>query len=86
MAELDQTPVAGNGLLDRRIFLQAGVAGGASLLVAQASAVEREAWMNYPGGPMSDNGAPSAHESHVKRIAVSSQPGTHRHRCLALAA
>ncbi len=76
MAELDQAPVAGNGLIDRRIFLRAGVAGGATLLVAQASAVEREEWMRFPGGPMSDDGAPSAHESHVKRIAVSSQPGT----------
>ena len=76
MAELDQASVAGNGLLDRRIFLRAGVAGGATLLVAQASAVEREEWMRFPGGPMSDDGAPSAHESHVKRIAVSSQPGT----------
>ena len=76
MAELDQTPVAGNGLLDRRIFLKAGVAGGAALLTAQAGGVEREAWMKMPGAPMSDNGVPSAHESHVKRLAVSSQPGT----------
>jgi sulfane dehydrogenase subunit SoxC len=68
--------VAGNGLLDRRIFLRAGIAGGATLLTAQASGLEREEWMKFPGGPMSDNGAPSAHESHVKRIAVSSQPGT----------
>jgi sulfane dehydrogenase subunit SoxC len=76
MAELDQAPVAGNGLLDRRIFLQAGVAGGATLLVAQASAVEREEWMRFPGGPMSDDGAPSAHESHVKRVGIFSEPGT----------
>ncbi len=76
MAELDAIPVAGNGLLDRRIFLKAGVAGGASLLTAQASGVEREEWMKMPGAPMSDNGVPSAYESHVKRIAVSSQPGT----------
>ena len=76
MAELDQTPVAGNGLLDRRIFLKAGVAGGAALLTAQAGGVEREAWMKMPGAPMSDNGEPSAHESHVKRLAISSQPGT----------
>ncbi|TDJ32487.1 MAG: sulfite dehydrogenase [Gammaproteobacteria bacterium] len=76
MAEQHQTAVAGNGLLDRRIFLTAGVAGGAALLTAQAGGVEREAWMQMPGAPMSDNGAPSAHEAHVKRLAVSSQPGT----------
>jgi sulfane dehydrogenase subunit SoxC len=64
VTELDQRPVAGNGLLDRRIFLQAGIAGGATLLTAQAA------------GPMSDNGAPSDHESHVKRIAIASAPGT----------
>ncbi len=67
---------AGNGLLDRRLFLKAGAAGGAMLLTATAAGVEREQWMKVPGGPMSDNGAPSAHESHVKRIAIASQPGT----------
>lgn len=67
---------AGNGLLDRRLFLKAGAAGGATLLTATAAGVEREQWMKVPGGPMSDNGAPSAHESHVKRIAIASQPGT----------
>ncbi len=68
--------VAGNGLLDRRIFLKAGAAGGATLLTATAAGLEREAWMKMPGGPMSENGAPSAHEAHVKRIAIASQPGT----------
>jgi len=67
---------AGNGLLGRRIFLKAGVAGGATLLTAQAAGVEREQWMKFPGGPMSENGAPSAYEAHVKRIGVASQPGT----------
>jgi hypothetical protein len=76
MSEKNIGVVAGNGLLDRRFFLQAGVAGGATLLTAQASGLEREEWMKFPGGPMSDNGAPSAHESHVKRIAIASQPGT----------
>jgi sulfane dehydrogenase subunit SoxC len=68
--------VAGNGLLDRRIFIRAGVAGSATLLTAQAGGVEREAWMKLPGGPMSENGAPSAYEAHVKRLGVGSRPGT----------
>jgi sulfane dehydrogenase subunit SoxC len=68
--------VAGNGMLDRRVFLKAGVAGGATLLTAQAVGVEREEWTKFPGGPMSENGAPSTHEAHVKRIGVASQPGT----------
>ncbi len=67
---------AGNGLLDRRFFLKAGAAGGATLLTANAAGLEREAWMNTPGGPMSEDGAPSAHEAHVKRINIRSQPGT----------
>jgi sulfane dehydrogenase subunit SoxC len=46
------------------------------LLTAQAAGLEREEWMKVPGGPMSDNGAPSDHESHVKRIAIASAPGT----------
>lgn len=76
MSQDNPEVVAGNGLLDRRIFLRAGVAGGAALLTATAGGTEREAWMKLPGGPMSENGAPSAHEAHVKRISVSSQPGT----------
>ncbi len=76
MSEKNIDVVAGNGLLDRRIFLRAGVAGGATLLTAKVSGLEREEWMKFPGGPMSDNGAPSAHEAHVKRIAVTSEPGT----------
>ena len=61
MVEIDRTPVAGNGLLDRRIFLRAGVAGGATLLTAQAAGLEREEWMKFPGYPMSESGAPSAY-------------------------
>jgi sulfane dehydrogenase subunit SoxC len=76
MSEENFDVVAGNGLLDRRFFLKAGVAGGATLLTAQASGVERQEWMKYPGGPMNDNGTPSSYESHVKRIAIASQPGT----------
>lgn len=76
MSAIKPEAVAGNGLLDRRIFLQAGLAGGASLMTARAAGVEREEWMAVPGAPMSESGAPSPYESHVKRLAISSQPGT----------
>ena len=69
-------PAAGNGLLGRRFFLQAGVAGGAGLLTAGAGGVERDPWMRTPGAGMSDAGAPSIHEEHVRRLGVRSQPGT----------
>lgn len=72
----DELPVAGNGLLDRRVFLRSAMAGGAAMLVANADAVERQAWMRAPGTGMSASGAPSPHESHVARSPISSQPGT----------
>lgn len=72
----DEIPVAGNGLLDRRLFLRTGLAGGAALLTAKAGAVEREDWMRYPGAPLSDDGAPAAREDHVRRLSVGSLPGT----------
>lgn len=67
---------AGNGLLDRRVFLRAGMAAGTGLLCAQATGKERLPWMNAPGAPMSENGGPSDHTAHIKRLAVGSQPGT----------
>ena len=50
MSEESPDVVAGNGLLDRRIFLKTGIAGGATLLTARAGGVEREEWMKFPGG------------------------------------
>lgn len=76
MTDFDVLPAAGNGLLDRRVFLRAGVAGGAALMTASASAVERQEWMKAPGAGMSEAGAPSSHESHIVRAPVSSLPGT----------
>ena len=76
MSEFDETPVAGNGLLHRRLFLQGSLLSGAGLLTATAGAVEREAWMRTPGAPMDDNGEPSPHEGHVTRTSVRSAPGT----------
>ncbi len=76
--------VAGNGLLDRRIFLKQGVALlGAGGLVATASDAVRAA--EPPGAPspapspgegMSDYGHPAKYESKVKRTLIRSQPGT----------
>ncbi len=76
MDGIDESPVAGNGLLDRRLFLRGGLAGGAALLTASASGVEREEWSRAPGGPMDEAGEPSPHEAHVRRTGIRSQPGT----------
>jgi sulfane dehydrogenase subunit SoxC len=68
--------VAGNGLLDRRLFLRGGLAGSAALLTATAAGMEREAWMRAPGAPMSESGDPSPHEAHVRRSGIRSSTGT----------
>jgi sulfane dehydrogenase subunit SoxC len=78
MTDLDPkpTPAAANGLLDRRLFLKAGVVGGATLLSATASSAAREPWMMAPGAGMSESGAPSRFEAHVHRTNIQSQAGT----------
>jgi len=76
MAINDETPVAGNGLLDRRVFLRGGLAGGAALLTATAAAVERPDGSGAPGAPMDESGEPSPHEAHVKRTGIRSAAGT----------
>ena len=77
-------PVAGGGLLDRRLFLKYGaVLSGASLLpvLPAASADELNAsyppWMKQPGAGFSNYGQPSPHESKVVRwiAANSAVPG-----------
>ncbi len=68
--------VAGNGLLDRRLFLKGGLVGGLTLLSASAHGVERRDWMKTPGSSLSDEGIPSPHESHVKRTSIRTAPGT----------
>ena len=67
---------AGNGMLDRRIFLKGTAAGGVSLLSAGAAAQTREGWMSVPGVGMSTSGAPSPFEAHVQRTNVGSRQGT----------
>ncbi len=76
MTDNYERPAAGNGLLDRRFFLRAGVASGAAFMTASASAVERQEWMRAPGAGMSESGAPSNHESHLVRAPIGASPGT----------
>ncbi len=76
MTEIDEVPGAGNGLLDRRIFLRAGVAGGAALLTAQARAQDKPDWLKVPGVGMSASGPPSEHEPQLVRTSIGSQKGT----------
>jgi sulfane dehydrogenase subunit SoxC len=76
MTSTDETAAAGNGLLDRRIFLKTGIAGSAALLTAQACAQEQPDWLKIPGAGMSESGAPSLHEAHRLRGPIGSQKGT----------
>jgi sulfane dehydrogenase subunit SoxC len=77
-------PVAGNGLLDRRVFLTQGIAllGASSLTAMSASpagAAEPPAippWMQVPGAPLSGYGSPAKYESTVMRTHIQSRPGT----------
>jgi sulfane dehydrogenase subunit SoxC len=70
-------PVAGNGLLHRRLFLQGGAAAlaGATLLTARAAPPDLPEWMKTPGAGMRPYGERSPRESQVQRF-VGSQPGT----------
>jgi sulfane dehydrogenase subunit SoxC len=72
----DLEPVAGNGLLPRRLFLAGGIAGLSLLravpLSAQQSVPE---WMKGPGAPLRSYGERSPHESSVQRL-VGPMPGT----------
>lgn len=66
MAKSEFTPVAGNGLLDRRLFLTHTLAFGAIAPVAHA-AVPDEPWMKTPGAPFTNYGTPSPYEREVVR-------------------
>ncbi len=67
--------VAGNGLLDRRIFLRSGAvfaagitSGALTAPAAGAQALQIEPWMKTPGAPLSGYGQPSQYEAKVARI------------------
>ena len=71
---------AGNGLLDRRLFLTGGAAaaiGSAALPnnVLATEALPVEPWMKTPGSPFVPYGQPSRYASKVARI-FASVPGT----------
>ena len=76
-APLPYPPAAGNGLLDRRVFLRSGLGLGAGLALARASAAEpeRPPWARTPGAPLSGYGSPSTHEQSVRRDGIGHQPG-----------
>ena len=67
----DLRPVAGGGLLDRRLFLQRSLemGTGAGLLLAgmDASGAELQPWQKTPGAPFSNYGQPSLHEKETIR-------------------
>src|SRR6266536_2666647 len=72
---------AGNGLLDRRIFLSSGLAvlgaaGGLTLGSPGVARAEVPSSMQYPGNPLSGYGVPAKYESKVTRVLIRSQPGT----------
>ena len=62
-------PVAGNGLLHRRLFLTHGAAAGAALLTARAASaapLDVPASMKTPGVPPSAYGDRSPHEARCR--------------------
>jgi sulfane dehydrogenase subunit SoxC len=66
-------PVAGNGLIDRRMFLAGGAAVAAG--TAQAEPLPVESWSKVPGAGFAAYGQPSQFEAKVSRI-FASAPGT----------
>jgi sulfane dehydrogenase subunit SoxC len=70
---------AGNGLLDRRIFLTGGAVAAASVAMPDktlgAEALAVEPWMKTPGSPFVAYGQPSRYANKVARI-FASLPGT----------
>jgi sulfane dehydrogenase subunit SoxC len=69
-------PVAGNGLLHRRLFLTSGAAvAGLTFMTANAAPPDVPPWMKAPGIGMRAYGERSAHETGVQR-AVGATPGT----------
>lgn len=69
---IDETPVAGNGLLDRRMFLRSGGAIGTLGLVGVAGSAVAETltvppWTKTPGAWLQGYGQPSGFEGKVAR-------------------
>ena len=72
--------VAGNGLVDRRLFLIGSAAAGGIAFPepASADALTLESWMKVPGSPFVGYGQPSRFEDKVVRVAANppNAPGT----------
>jgi sulfane dehydrogenase subunit SoxC len=76
--------VAGNGLVDRRLFLSGAAAAGAAASgiafpePVSADALAIESWMKVPGSPFVGYGQPSRFEDKVVRVAANppNAPGT----------
>ncbi len=73
-------PVAGGGLLDRRLFLKKGLAFGAGAALVghmRQGLAEEPPWMKTPGEPFTNYGRPSPHEKEAIRwiSANSGAPG-----------
>ena len=72
-ATAEPVPMAGNGLLNRRVLL--GTAAGAVAALANRSAMadgelKIEPWMRDVGSPFTGYGQPSQYEAKVVRIAT----------------
>jgi hypothetical protein len=69
----DAIPVAGNGLLDRRLLMRGGGVFAALAVTPPAGATPLTVpeWMTYPGAPVSPYGQPSSFENHVARTPFS---------------
>jgi sulfane dehydrogenase subunit SoxC len=73
----DGEPVAGNGLLHRRMFLTAGAVAAAGAALPRAASAEplpTESWMKQPGAGFNGYGQPSKYETAARTFA--SAPGT----------
>ena len=69
------SPVAGGGLLDRRLFLKQGLGAGLAFAGFDAWAGEEPPpWMKTPGAAFSNYGQPSPHEKETIRW-ISANPG-----------
>ncbi len=69
------TPVAGGGLLDRRLFLTRGLVFSTAtavspLILAKSTDSQLPSWMLKPGEPFSNYGKPSLHENKTIRWAM----------------
>jgi sulfane dehydrogenase subunit SoxC len=73
-----ETLRAGDGLLDRRIFLASALAAGTLGSSARAETLSVPPWMTIPGSPFTPYGQPSRFEDKAVRVATNppNAPGT----------